>query len=186
MIRRPDVIAFPVAPEIVTERLRLRMPRHDDFAHRLAFYASDRSVWEGGPFSREQAWRIFASEVGQWPLMGFGPFSMEDRSTGVYLGEVGIYQPEGYPEPELGWFVTADAEGRGYAAEGARAVMVWARASFGWDHIDNYIDPGNARSIALGRRLGGVVTDAPGSDPTDVVIRHDLRRLAGPSEEHAA
>lgn len=178
MIARPIHILHPTAPELLTERLRLRMPCHDDFAHRLAFYASDRSVWEGGPFSREQAWRIFASEVGQWPLMGFGPFSMEDRQSGAYLGEVGIYQPEGYPEPELGWFVTDAAEGKGYAAEGARAVMVWAATTFGWDHIDNYIDPGNARSIALGLRLGGVQVDAPGSDPTDVVIRHDLRGLA--------
>ncbi|RID93096.1 N-acetyltransferase [Gemmobacter lutimaris] len=177
MIARPQHIAFPSAPVLETARLRLRMPRLDDFAHRLAFYASDRSVWEGGPFTHEQAWRIFASEVGQWPLMGFGPFSMEDRQTGAYLGEVGIYQPEGYPEPELGWFVTDAAEGKGYAAEGARAVMGWAAATFGWDHIDNYIDPGNARSIALGLRLGGVQVDAKGSDPTDVVIRHDLRRL---------
>ena len=56
--------------------------------------------------------------------------------------------------------------------------MAWARASFGWDHIDNYIDPGNMRSIALGLRLGGVRVDAPGADPGDVVIRHDLRGLA--------
>lgn len=178
MIARPVTIAFASAPEILTDRLRLRMPVYADFAHRMAFYAEDRSVWEGGPFSADQAWRIFASEVGQWPLMGFGPFSMDDRVTGDYLGEVGIYQPQGYPEPELGWFVIAAAEGRGIAAEGARAVMGWARASFGWDHIDNYIDPGNARSIALGLRLGGVIVDAPGSDPTDVVIRHDLRGLA--------
>ncbi len=30
------------APELVTERLRLRMPRLEDFEHRAAFYASDR------------------------------------------------------------------------------------------------------------------------------------------------
>lgn len=178
MITRPPHITHSAAPVLSTERLRLRMPRHEDFAQRLAFYASDRSVWEGGPFTQREAWRVFASEVGQWPLMGFGPFSMEDRETGDYLGEVGIYQPAGYPEPELGWFVTEAAEGHGIAAEGARAVMVWARGTFGWDHIDNYIDPGNARSIALGLRLGGQIVDVAGDDPTDVVIRHDLRGLA--------
>ncbi len=176
MIARPQHIAFASAPVLKTGRLVLRMPRFDDFAHRLAFYASDRAIWEGGPFTAEQAWRIFASEVGQWPLMGFGPFSME--MDGAYVGEVGIYQPEGYPEPELGWFVTEAAEGRGIAAEGARAVMVWARETFGWDHIDNYIDPGNARSIALALRLGGSRVEARGADPTDVVIRHGLRAAA--------
>jgi len=178
MIARPQHIRHATAPVLTTARLRLRMPRYEDFQHRLAFYASDRSIWEGGPFTREQAWRVFASEVGQWQLFGFGPFSVDDRETGAYLGEVGIYQPEGYPEPELGWFVTDAAEGRGIAAEGARAVMDWAAQTFGWDHIDNYIDPGNARSIALGLRLGGVQVDVPGADPTDVVIRHNLRRLA--------
>lgn len=178
MISRPQHIVHTTAPVLETERLRLRMPRYEDFAHRQAFYASDRAVWEGGPYTAAQAWKIFASEVAQWPLMGFGPFSMEDRLTGAYLGEVGIYQPIGYPEPELGWFVIEAAEGRGIAAEGARAVMAWAHKTFGWNHIDNYIDPGNVRSIALGKRLGGMQTTAIGADPTDVVIRHDLRRLA--------
>jgi RimJ/RimL family protein N-acetyltransferase len=175
MIARPQHIAFVSAPVLQTERLILRMPRIVDFAHRLAFFASERSAFEGGPYDSAAAWRIFASEVGQWSLMGFGPFSIDGRLSGAYLGEVGIYRPEGYPEPELGWFVVEDSEGKGIAAEAARAVMIWARASFGWDHIDNYIDPGNARSIALGLRLGGVVVDAPGVDPTDIVIRHDLR-----------
>jgi RimJ/RimL family protein N-acetyltransferase len=176
MITRPQHIAHAVAPVLATARLMLRMPRYDDFEHRLAFYATDRAIWEGGPFARVDAWRIFASEVGQWPLMGFGPFSVDQ--DGTYVGEVGIYQPEGYPEPELGWFVTEAAEGKGIAAEGARAVMLWAHQTFGWDHIDNYIDPGNTRSIALGLRLGGVQVDAPGVDPGDVVIRHDLQGLA--------
>ncbi len=175
MITRPQHIAHPTAPTLSTARLVLRMPRMDDFAHRRSFYASDRSVWEGGPFTAEQAWRFFASEVGQWPLLGFGPFSMD--MDGAYVGEVGIYQPQGYPEPELGWFVTEDAEGKGIASEAARAVMAWARASFGWDHLDNYIHPGNARSIALGLRLGGKQVDVPGVDATDVVIRHDLEAL---------
>ncbi|MBI1220367.1 MAG: GNAT family N-acetyltransferase [Rhodobacteraceae bacterium] len=167
------------APTLTTERLTLRMPRRDDFAPRAAFYASDRSVWEDGPLDRAAAWRVFASEVGQWPLLGYGPFACDDRATGTYVGEVGIYQPEGYPEPELGWFVVPEAEGRGFAAEAARAVMAWARASFGWTRLVNYIDPRNARSIALGLRLGGVIdATLPGCDPTDVVIRHDLGALA--------
>lgn len=165
-------------PTLQTERLALRMPALADFAHRAAFYASERSAWEDGPLDARAAWRVWASEVGQWPLMGFGPFSVDDRS-GAYLGEVGIYQPLGYPEPELGWFVVPEAEGRGVAFEAARAVMAWARATFGWDRLVNYVDPCNARSIRLGLRLGGVIDRAlPGQDPTDVVIRHDLGKVA--------
>ena len=164
-----------IAPTLQTERLRLRMPVLSDFGHRAAFHASDRSIWEGGAIARAEAWHLFASEVGQWALMGFGPFLVEDRESGAHLGETDIYQPQSYPEPELGWFVLPEAEGRGIAAEAARAVMLWARQSFGWDRLVNYIHPDNARSIALGLRLGGqITTDLPG----DVVIVHDLRGLA--------
>jgi RimJ/RimL family protein N-acetyltransferase len=163
-------------PTLITARLTLRPPILADFEHRAAFYASDRSVWEDGPLTRGEAWRIFASDVGQWQLMGYGPFSVD--LDGTYVGEVGIYHGADFPEKELGWFVVPEAEGRGIAAEAARAVMGWARATFGWDHIVNYIDPRNARSIALGLRLGGRICDRPGIDPTDVVIEHDLRGVA--------
>jgi RimJ/RimL family protein N-acetyltransferase len=163
-------------PELTTPRLRLRAPVMADFGPHAAFFASDRSVWEGGPLDRAQAWRVFASEVGLWPLMGYGPFSVD--MGGAYVGEVGIYHAADYPEPELGWFVVPQAEGQGIAAEAARAVTAWTRAAFGWDHLVNYIDPGNARSIALALRLGGRRCDRPGIDPGDVVIEHDLRGLA--------
>jgi RimJ/RimL family protein N-acetyltransferase len=166
-------------PVIRSQTLVLRAPTLADFEHRAAFYASPRSVHEGGPCDRRQAWRIFASEVGQWPLMGYGPFSVEDATTGAYRGEVGIYRPEGFPEPELGWFVVPGAEGRGIAFEAARAVMDWARDTFGWDRLVNYISPQNHRSIALALRLGGVIDPTlPGCDADDVVIRHDLRAPA--------
>ena len=166
-----------IAPTLQTERLTLRMPVLGDFEHRASFYASGRSVGEGGPLSRVEAWRVWASEVGQWPLMGYGPFSVE--RGGDYLGEVGIYHAAEYPAPELGWFVVSEAEGRGFALEAARAVMAWVRRSFGWDEITNIIDPRNDRSIALGLRLGGRIdTSRPGIDPGDVVVVHDLRGLA--------
>ncbi len=167
-----------IAPTLHTQNLTLRMPRLADFEPRAEFASSNRSIWEGGPLDRHSTWRIFASEVGQWPLLGYGPFSIDDTATGNYVGEVGIYRPSDYPEPELGWFVIPTAEGRGIAAEAALCVMHWARQTFGWDRLVNYIDPMNARSIALAMRLGGVVDETlAGQDETDVVIRHDLRGL---------
>jgi RimJ/RimL family protein N-acetyltransferase len=125
---------------------------------------------------RAAAWRIWAADVALWVLRGYGPFRVAERATGTYLGEVGIYEPDTYPEPELGWFVVPEAEGRGIAAEAARAVMDWARESLGWSRLINIVDPHNARSIALGLRLGGVIDPtAKGEDPGDVVIVHELR-----------
>jgi RimJ/RimL family protein N-acetyltransferase len=161
------------APTLLTERLVLRMPRLEDFEPFAAFFATERSRFEDGPMDREGAWRIFASEVALWPLTGFGPFSLECRATGRYLGEVGLYQPAHFPEIEIGWIVMAEAEGKGYAHEAARRVLAFAWDDLGLPHLVNYIAPDNARSIRLGLRLGGVIEPGtPGSTPTDVVIRH--------------
>ena len=166
-------------PTLTTDRLILRAPKLADFEHWAAFFASPRSIHERGMMERDAAWRVWASDVAIWQLRGYGPFGIDDRDTWDYLGEVGIYEPDGYPGPELGWFVVPEAEGRGIAAEAARAVMAWARADLGWTRLINIIDPANDRSIALGQRLGGVIDpDAMGEDPGDVVIVHDLTRVA--------
>ena len=166
-------------PTLHTARLVLRGPKLDDFEHWAAFFASPRSIHERGMMNRAEAWRVWAADVANWQLKGYGPYGLDDRETGAYLGEVGIYHGEDFPGPELGWFVIPEAEGKGYAAEAARAVLDWIRATFDWAHVTSIIDPKNARSIALGQRLGGTVDPSlPGIDPGDIVIRHDLRRVA--------
>jgi RimJ/RimL family protein N-acetyltransferase len=168
-----------LVPVLDTPRLRLRAPVLADFEAHASFGASDRSWHEGGPHDRAAAWRIWASDVALWMLRGYGPFGVEDRASGAYLGQVGIFQAEGYPGPELGWFVVPAAEGKGVAHEAAQAVLDWLRRATDWAHVTSIIEPANTRSIALGLRLGGVVdTTLPGIDPTDVVIRHDLRVAA--------
>lgn len=162
-------------PTLTTERLTLRAPRTEDFEHWAVFFASERLVNERGPLPRRAAWTTLAADVANWTLRGYGPFGLEARDTGTYVGEVGIYQTDGYPEPELGWFVVPEAEGKGYATEAACAVMAWAHEVLGWRRLVNYIHPANSRSIALGQRLGGVVSpDAGREDPDDMVIVHRL------------
>ena len=168
-----------LSPVLQTRRLQLRVPVLADFDHHADFRASPRAVWEGGETSRKDAWYIWAGDLATWSLRGYGAFTV--TMDGVFVGEVGIYHPDHFPGPEFGWMVTANAEGKGIAFEAAQAALGWVRATFDWPHITSIIDPGNARSIALGLRLGGiaVVDDAyPGIDPGDVVIRHDLRRAA--------
>lgn len=161
-------------PTIETERLILRAPTLADFEAYADFYASDRSVWEDGPLDRAPAWRDFASSVALWHFRGYGSFAIEDRATGRYVGETGIFQPAHYPLPELGWMVVPEAEGRGIAYEAALAARDWAWRARGLDRLVNYIDPGNVRSIRLAERLGAVqVHDLPGPEGEECVIyRH--------------
>jgi RimJ/RimL family protein N-acetyltransferase len=160
-------------PTLGTERLILRAPRQADFEPYAEFYESERSVWEDGPLPRGAAWAEFAAATGAWLLRGFGPFSLEERASGRYLGEVGLYQPPHYPEPEIGWILMAEAEGRGLAEEAARVVRAWAYATLGLATMVSYIAPGNWRSVRLAERLGAVADPGAPSCAADAgVWRH--------------
>jgi RimJ/RimL family protein N-acetyltransferase len=162
-----------MTPTLVTPRLLLRAPAPSDFEPYAAFFASDRAVYEDGPLTRIMAWAEFATGAGCWVLRGFGSFSLEDRVTGRYLGEAGVYQPSHYPEPEIGWILMAEAEGKGLAYEAALAVRAWAYGTRGLPTLVSYIDARNSRSIRLAERLGAVRDPgAPSCDPGALVWRH--------------
>jgi RimJ/RimL family protein N-acetyltransferase len=161
-------------PEILTERLKLRAPRKDDFPAYAAFFASPRSVHEDGPLTRAAAWREFASAVGLWRLRGYGAWSLEDRASGDYLGEAGIFHPAHFPEAEIGWTLVEHAEGRGVAYEAALAVRAYAYARAGLRTLVSYIAETNVRSIRLAERLGARL-DPQARRPEDapcLVFRH--------------
>jgi len=141
-------------PVISTERLTLRAPRLEDFEPYAAFFASARSNYEDGPLGRARAWKEFASVTGQWSLRGYGAWSVEDRASGAYVGEAGLFHHAHYPEVEIGWMVVADAEGKGIAREAAIAVRGFAYGTLGLKTLVSYIDHDNARSIRLAERLG--------------------------------
>ena len=94
--------------------------------------------------------------AGSWSLYGFGMFSVIEKATGRWLGRLGPWHPEGWPGNEIGWGLVADAEGCGFAFEGARAAIDWAFDALGWEEIIHCIDTGNERSVALATRLGSV------------------------------
>jgi RimJ/RimL family protein N-acetyltransferase len=161
------------APRIETERLVLRPHVMADFPAFAAFFASDASRYVGGPLTLTRCWNGFASDVGAWELMGFGAWGVEEKASGTFVGQVGLNKPPYFPEREIGWILMTEFEGRGYAAEAARAARAYAYGTLGWTTAVSYVDPENARSIALARRLGCVIDpDAVSYDPGDHVFRH--------------
>jgi RimJ/RimL family protein N-acetyltransferase len=143
-------------PTLTTDRLILRAPAETDLDAEAEFYASDRAIHVGGPLLREQVWRALASFIGHWHFRGYGFWGIEDRASGQYLGRAGLWNPEGWPEPEIGWALMAGAEGRGIAFEAAQAARNHAYRTLGWETAISLIDPDNARSIKLAERLGAV------------------------------
>lgn len=169
-----DEPTFTTAPRLETERLVLRPHRADDFDRFAETYALPRSQYINGPLSRGDAWRLFAADVGQWPLLGFGAWAIEDRDSGDYVGQVGLNYPADFPEREMGWVLWPEFEGKGYAFEAASRVREFAYRTLGWTTLVSYVDADNARSIRLAERLGASPdpdAPTPNSEPC-LVYRH--------------
>lgn len=164
----------PSIPTLVTERLLLRPPQADDFPAFARFLASPRAVhYLGGPHGERAAWGLFCQDVACWRLFGHGALMIDLPREGVCVGQASISAGPRFPEPELGWLVYEPHEGHGYATEAAAALRDWAASKRGLDRLVSYMDPENARSIAVARRLGAVLdTDAVPQDPGDLVFRH--------------
>lgn len=141
-------------PELETERLLLRLPRRDDLPAHCEFRASPRSVGVGGPFDDTSSFRHLAEIIGQWQLRGYGRWMVADKTTDEPYGIVGVYHPADWPEPEIGWSIYANAEGRGIAREAALATRDFVYGILGWRRIVSLIMDGNERSIRLAKRLG--------------------------------
>lgn len=160
-------------PTITTDRLTLRAPTKADFAPYAEIFASDRSIYMDGPLDRDAAWRGFAADIVGWLVQGFGYWTVTENLTDNFVGFVGLAKPPVYPERELGWMVTPQCEGRGYAHEAALAARKFAYNTLGWSTLVSYIDHKNARSIKLAERMGCNRDDtAVQLEPHAYVYRH--------------
>jgi RimJ/RimL family protein N-acetyltransferase len=146
--------ANPDIPIIETERLILRGHKASDFEPFAEFCQTDRSKGVGGPVSRAEAWRGMAMMIGHWQLRGYGMWWLEEKSTGTAIGRVGLWNPEGWPAPELGWVVYGAFEGKGFAYEAAIAARDHAYDVLNWRLLISLIADDNPRSVALAIRLG--------------------------------
>ncbi len=141
-------------PELETERLRLRAPRVADLPLWLPLYSGPRAVQMGGPFEDPDAtaWEEFAYYTGCWMLYGHGLWTVERRDTGAAVGFVHLAIEWDDWEPELGWHLTPEARGQGFASEAARAARDWG---FGvLETFVSYVHPDNAPSNRVAERLG--------------------------------
>jgi RimJ/RimL family protein N-acetyltransferase len=171
------------APVLATDRLVLRAPVMADLDHWLAFAASPRAQYIGGPYDLGKGWRAFAHVAGMWALRGYGSFIFCLQGTNTPIGMSGPWHPADWPEREIGWTVwDTAAEGQGYAYEAAQATRAFAYRTLGWDGAVSYIDPANVRSIVLAERLGAVLDPAaakPGGPEDDTLVyRHPTPEAA--------
>jgi RimJ/RimL family protein N-acetyltransferase len=126
----------------------------EEYARSCADPEITRYLGEGRPLERWEAWRSLAMILGHWQLRGYGPWALEERATGNFVGRIGFFNPEGWPGFELGWLLGREFWGKGYATEGARRALDYAFGEMGRDHVISLIHPENRASIKVAERIG--------------------------------
>ena len=141
-------------PTLNTQRLLMRAPTLEDFDVLCAFYASPRAEFVGGQMEPDQVWRHLAVEIGHWQMLGYGRWTVVERESGKAAGIIGLWNPAGWPEPEIGWDLFEGFGGKGYATEAATAARTHAYEVLGWKTAISLVAPENHASRKVAQRLG--------------------------------
>jgi RimJ/RimL family protein N-acetyltransferase len=156
---------FDTAPTLETDRLRLRAYRREDFPALVAMWGDPLVMRHvlGRASTEEETWARLLRYAGLWPLLGYGYWAVEERSTGRFVGDVGFadFRREMMPSfgeaPEAGWVLAAWAHGKGFATEAVRAAHVWSDRNLDRTGCTVcMIAPQNTASIAVAIKGGYV------------------------------
>ena len=148
-------------PQLETQRLVLREHRLLDFPYLEKIWADPKVVEHitGEPSTSQQSWTRFLTYVGHWPVMGFGIWAVEEKSTASYIGHLGFANFQRGLEkigdkPEAGWVLSSHVHGKGYATEGMTAALKWAQDGLPSKEIACIINVGNVASIRVAEKCG--------------------------------
>jgi RimJ/RimL family protein N-acetyltransferase len=149
-----------------TERLWLRRWSAAQHTHALADINRDPRVMRyiGGPVSEAEtaAWSERIED--HWDAHGFGLWAAMEKASGHMLGFIGLCHPLWHPElsgeVEVGWRLRRAAWGRGLATEGAWAALRAGFDELGLQEVIAIVDPDNAASVAVARKLEMTLRDS--------------------------
>jgi RimJ/RimL family protein N-acetyltransferase len=144
-----------------TERLRLEpwTAEHGALLARLAAMPEVmRFIGKGVTLSAAEAGELATRFHAHWRSHGFGWRGAVERDGGRLVGLVALELAHDVPglapgDHEIGWWFDPATWGRGYATEGARAIVdeAWA---LGAPSVVARIQPGNVASERVAAKLG--------------------------------
>jgi RimJ/RimL family protein N-acetyltransferase len=166
---------------IETDRLILR-GWHSSDREPFANLNADPRVMEFFPatLSRAETEAMISKIEEKFRQQGFGLWAAELRETKNFIGFIGLNVP-GHPLPfspcvEICWRLAFDYWGRGYAQEGARAVLTYGFERLRLKEIVSFTTVNNLRSRRVMEGIG-MAYDAHGDfDHPNVPKNHPLRR----------
>ncbi|MDI6027944.1 GNAT family N-acetyltransferase [Corticibacterium sp. UT-5YL-CI-8] len=172
-----------------TERLILRnwQDRDRPFFHRLN---SDDTIMEFFAMRRDRAAsdEVMDTISAYIAENGFGFMAAELVATGECIGFIGINRTKIEPfvprgTLEIGWRLAPEYWGKGYATEGAKALLDYAFETLGEEEVVSFAVWNNVRSTSVMERLGmehvedGFFDHPSVPDSHPQLKRHALYRL---------
>ncbi|WP_026413735.1 GNAT family N-acetyltransferase [Actinomadura oligospora] len=142
-----------------SDRLVLRRWREDDRAPFAALNA-DPEVMKHFPavMTRAESDAMIDSVDRAIEERGFGFWALEVAATGRFIGITGLSVPRFdahfTPTVEVGWRLTRDSWGHGYATEAALRCLDFAFTELDLPEVVAFTTVDNARSRAVMRRIG--------------------------------
>src|SRR5665213_114599 len=134
-----------------THRLRLAPPTLLDFEESAQMWGdAEVARYIGGtPSTRGEAWGRLHRYVGHWALLDYGYWTVRERASDRFVGEVGFADfrrglgPAFDDHPECGWALAPWAQGNGYATEAILGALDWAVLNLQADRTVCMIHPDN-------------------------------------------
>jgi len=147
---------YKVPEQLESERLILRQFQDADWQDLHKYYSDEaatvftyhRGLTEG------ETWRVICSMIGHWQVRGYGPYTVEDKSSGRVLGTVGFWYPNDWPDLEIKWGLARQFWGMGFAKEGAGLVHAAGREYLPEHALISLIHPDNKPSIGVAKAIG--------------------------------
>jgi RimJ/RimL family protein N-acetyltransferase len=84
---------------------------------------------------------------------GLGFYKVLLRENGQPIGIVGVVKREFLADPDVGYALLRDFEGRGFAIEAAAEAYRWGKEELGFEKICAIVSPGNTASIRVLEKL---------------------------------
>ncbi len=85
---------------------------------------------------------------------GYGMWSIVRKDNGRVIGRAGLSWREGFDLPEIGFVIEVPCQRMGYAYEVCSAIVEYGMGELEFGGIQALVEPGNAASMGLCRKLG--------------------------------
>jgi RimJ/RimL family protein N-acetyltransferase len=166
---------------MLTQRLLLREWRESDRPPFAALNGDPRVMqFMPGALSREESDLLADRIQDHFTERGFGPYAAELRTTGEFIGFIGLsvpgFQAKFTPCVEIGWRLAFQHWNRGLATEGARKVLYYGFEALMFNEIFSFTVPSNVRSRRVMENIGMAHDPASNFDHPSLPEGHSLRR----------